>query len=345
MSDLEYVNARLRAMRAKLLKSSQYETLLGLDNLEAFEAWLGSSSYGSPVQGSEARGLNGVDQTISAELERRLGKCRRMVKTGGESPLSVFLQRTDAENIKTAVRAISHGIGYEGAEPALVPLPPLDRSACEELCSQATIEGAASLLMTWGHPLGAPLSRFFREAGDNPDLTRMDQALDRAYYQRAFHLLEEESESEREPLEDALRDEIDLANLRMALKVAYSGGGDLPQESISGGRLRAAFLEKMARSPNLATAASLLGQTVFRRVLAEAEAAAKDNDLGATEQVLRAESLRRMGRKSLEDPTGIGFTLKVLAEIFLEAQNLRLAARAAAGLIPTETAREAMIYV
>lgn len=350
MSDFGYVNARLRSMRAKRLAPSEFDTLLGFEQIREFGDWLSSGpygeAYGKVVEHSE--GLKAADAAISERLRDVLASCIKMVSIDADSPLGLYLARTDYENIKAVVRAVLNGTSFEDAKPALVPLPPLEFTALERLCEAEDLQGVGRLLMTWGHPAGKVISRFLRLESDpqNHKLDELDRALEESYFAEAIKALDEEEDEENEPLREAIQDEADLANLRAAFKAAYSGGGELPSKPFPQGRAKRPILEEIAGCRNLSEAVEHLEQTVFRRALLDgAETAARENDLGGLERQLEHVRLTRLARGGITDPTGIGFTLLFLAETFLEAQNLRLVARVSAGIIPAATAQEVMIRV
>lgn len=350
MSDFGYVNARLRSMRTRRISPKQFETFLGYREIREIEEWLGSSPYAAAYEraSSDADGLKAVDAAVSEQLKETLQRCVKMVQTEGRSALSVYLARTDYENVKVVARAVQGGGGFASASPALVPMPSLDIGQLESLCEQEDLTGMARQLMTLGHPTGAALSRFLRTEvdGDTADLAAMDRALERAYYGNAISVLAEEENEEDEPLLEALKDEVDLSNLRTALKVAYAGGGEYGQVPLPHGRLKRAFLEKASAARDLTEALEWVGKSVFRKAVDQvARDAAAAGDIGRLERCLEQARVDRCAKGGIIDPTGIGFTLSFLAGAYLEAQNLRLAARAVAGLIPVSAAEEAMIYV
>ena len=350
MSDFGYVNARLRSIRAKRLAPSEFDTLLGFEQIREFGDWLSSGpyseAYGKVAETSE--GLKAADAAISERLRSILERCVRMVSIDTDSPLGLYLARTDYDNIKVVIRTVLNGTGFEEAKPALVPLPPLDFATLERLCEAEDIQGVARLLMTLGHPAGKVVSRFLRDEpdGQSPRLDILDRALEECYFAETIKVLDEEENEENEPLRAAIQDEADLANLRAAFKVAYSGGGELPSKPFSQARTKRPLLEQVAACRNLTEAIEYLEQTVYRRALdGGVDESARANDLGGLERHLEHIRLTRLARGGVTDPTGIGFTLLFLAEAFLEAQNLRLVARVSAGIIPAATAQEAMIRV
>lgn len=349
MSDFGFVNARLRAMRSERVPPQQLENLLGMQKLGDLSDWMSSSVYGAAYGKAldHDQGLKAVDRAVSEKFRETLSRCVAMLVTERGSPLGLYLSRFGYENVKVAVRAVHQGTGYEGAAPALVPISPLDEGFLRQLCEVPDLDSVAALLMTVGHPAGPTLRRFLQETGnEEPDFSAMDRALERTYTSTSLTALQEEESEELEPLREALQDEVDLANLRTALKVAHGGGGPLPYSPMPYGRLKEAFLARISESNSLATAVPHLQQTVFRKALSTgAEEAGQAGNLGSLERTLERIRFQRLARRAIEDPTGLGFTLRFLVEAQSEAQNLRLIARSVAGLIPSETAREAMILV
>lgn len=350
MSDFGYVNARLRSMRAKRIPPKQYETLAGFTRIEELGDWLATGPYATAYGRAVERytGLKAVDRAISERLHDILSHCVRMVQVDRGSPLAVYLSRIDYENLKVVARAVVAGEGYDHAAPGLVSVPPLDEAALRELCEREDLQGVASLLMTWGHPAGPAVARFLRSepTGEAPRLDRLDRALESTYFTQGMKVLLENEEEGNEALVDALRDEIDLDNLRAALKTAFGGGGELADPPLTYGRLQPAFLQKIASCRDLPDALEHVRATVYHQALSQGAAeAAREGDLGSLERTFERIRLQRLSRNAVTHPIGMGFTIRFLAETMLEAQNLRLAARAAAGLIPAQAAQEAMIRV
>ncbi len=349
MSDLGYVNARLRAQRARRLADRQLEALSTSADLEALCGGLSGTPYGEALSESQAgTNLPAVDRAISSVLQARIDHVIRLLGKEEETlPFTLYLSRVHVQNLKVVLRAVQSGAGFEAAWPALVPLSPLDRPALEELCSQEDLLGVARELMTWGVALGQTLAKAIRQHADGDSLVHLDRALDEAYFAKTLHaLLQDDVDSDGQSMIDALKDEIDLFNLRSALKVSLGGGGEFPGDPIPHGRIPDDVLKRISTSGSLGEAVTLLDRTVYHQALEEgiSEAAGR-GDLGRIERILESLRLRRLSSRAAGDPLGLGFALRFLAEIDLEAQNLRLAARASAGLIPASVAQEAMIHV
>lgn len=349
MSDLGYVNARLRARRARRLRSRQLEALSTSADLETLCGGLSGTPYAEALTEAQAGiSLPTVDRAISSVLQARIDHLVRLLgKDEDTLPFALYLSRIHVQNLKVVLRAVRSGGGFEEAWPALVPLSPLDRPALEELCQQEDALGVARELMTWGLALGQTLAKAIRTHADNLSLVHLDHALDEAYYARTLTtLLQDDMDGDGLAMIDALRDEIDLFNLRSALKVAFAGGGEFPGEAVPRGRLSDELLKRISSCGSLVEAVPQLDKTVYHAALeAGAGEAAARGDLGRIERLLETVRIRRIANRAAGDPLGLGSALRFLAEIDLEAQNLRLAARASAGLFPSAVAQEAMIHV
>lgn len=350
MSQFGYVNARLRAMRSDFLSRDVLEELLELHSLKEFSDWMVSGAYG-PAFGKAPdhdHGIATVDWVISERLRDTLARCIRMVSIDRESPLSVYLTWVGYENVKVLARSILPGVCCSNTNPALVHIPPFDTRLVEQLCGATDLEGLATLLMTAGHPSGVALRRFLREEAKTPEAPRLDyldRAMERAYLESALAHCQGRGPYLR-PLRRAIKDEIDLSNLRSALKVTYSGGGPFPHRPLQGGRIGKRVLEDISSASSLEAALPLLKRTVFRKALGQgARRAARANNPGNLERTLERVRYQRMSQDAIEDPTGLGFTLHFLTEVWTEAQNLRLVARAVSGLISVQAAKEAMVLV
>src|SRR3972149_5969468 len=69
MPDFPYINARVRAMRSRLLPSARLEELLGTPTMEAFLQGLATTPYASDLQEALVRyqGLRAVDEALTRD--------------------------------------------------------------------------------------------------------------------------------------------------------------------------------------------------------------------------------------------------------------------------------------
>src|SRR5512145_503518 len=180
MSDLYYINARVRAMWGGLLSRNDYARLLALPDLKAVAADLRAGRYGRAVESAagavpEAALIDeGLRRDVSATFARlhamSAGDCRRAVE--------ILLGFADVQAAKTVLRGKNARLSAAEIMPALVPAGAHDEAALEEMCRQPDLRAVVDLLTTWRDPFARPLRRALAEYREPRDLFLLEAALD-----------------------------------------------------------------------------------------------------------------------------------------------------------------------
>ena len=180
MSDLIYLNARVRAMWGDLLSRNDYARLLALPDLQAVAADLREGPYGHAVDSAAgmvteaARIDEGLRRNVSETFARlhaiSAGDCREAVE--------ILLGFWDVQAVKTVLRGKNARLSAGEILPALVPAGAHDEAALEEMCRQPDLRAVVDLLATWRDPFARPLRRALAEYREPKDLFLLEAALD-----------------------------------------------------------------------------------------------------------------------------------------------------------------------
>ncbi len=106
MPDFPYVNARIRAMRSRLLSAAQLEDLLGTPTMAAFLQALASTPYGGDLQEALVRhvGLRAVDEALARNFQRATQAILGFADGRPRALIEIVLLRWDLENLRVIVR-------------------------------------------------------------------------------------------------------------------------------------------------------------------------------------------------------------------------------------------------
>ena len=342
----EYINARLRVMRSRLLARADLERLLAAPDIPALIGALDQTPYQEALKQAAVThsGAGVIHRALqldqNATLQRIAGFC------GGDAA-RVFQLLTAPyirHNVITLIRGVSARAPATDLLPLLVILPPFSEGALNELARRTTVRALVHLLDQWGLPT-PDLARALTEA--------LRQSADPAFLERHFDLAWAEAiraaadaipGEEGDLLRLNLRRGIDLRNLLLALDFqaialetppAYLPGGDLTPDLLEAFRAAsdpAAMTDALAREP---TAAFWL------------PALAAWDGLDARDLQLAWETALLCWRMSLiytADPLGPGILIAYLAAKDAELRNLRLIAEAVAAHLPKEDAEAHFLH-
>jgi V/A-type H+-transporting ATPase subunit C len=238
MAGRDYANARVRAMKGRLLGRKGVMELLAQPDLAARLEYLKRTDYGEAVATHLAREpdrLRGAEQGLRTRLVDDRIRIDRFL--GGErarSLLRAILAFEDGWSLKTILRGISSGEPPERLFLLLAPTPGLDDPALRELVGQREVKAVVDLLAAWRSPYAPPLTEAFPGYRAHRELFLLEVALDQFLFAQAIDAARGDGEDGRIVL-GFLETQIDLANAGTLLKLA--GGARGEEYFIPGGRL------------------------------------------------------------------------------------------------------------
>ncbi|MGE3842144.1 MAG: V-type ATPase subunit [Vicinamibacterales bacterium] len=328
MGRCDYANARVRAMKGRLLGGSGIAELLAQPGLAARLEYLNASAYGTWIaryQAGEQDLLRGAERGLAACAADDIVRIDRFLQGGtAQSVFRAVLALEEGWTLKTLIRSIAHGVPSERILTLIAPTPEFDDSSLRELARQSDVRSLVDLLITWRSPFALPLSTALRRATTDFELFAVEIALDRFLFARAL-------ESARRGREDRawlcafLERQIDLGNAATLLKrQGVACGEDL---FIPGGRLLS--LRRFQQF-------SLLHPRELRIALAKDMSLRLDAGLTATVSGADPVRVDQILQKALRDgireqarinPLSLAVPLSFVLERRAEIQRIRLALR------------------
>ena len=330
MARCDYANARIRAMKGRLLGPKGITELLIQPGLAARLDYLKKTDYGEAVAAQLTRepdALRGAERGLRARLVDDLLRIDRFLS--GERVRSLFravLAFEDGWSLKTILRGISQGEPPERTFLLLAPTAELDDQALGEMVRQKEVKAVVDLLATWRSPYALPLTQAFARYRTHRELFLLEVALDQFLFAQALDAARGDGEDGRVLLR-FLETQIDLANAGTLLKRA--DGGKCDDLFIPGGRL-----VTLKRFQQL----SLLRERDLREALArrgplhlDPRLATEDEhaDPFAVDQILHQALREAMQREARVHPLSLAVPLSFVLERRAEVQRIRLVLRGA----------------
>ncbi|MBI3047668.1 MAG: V-type ATPase subunit [Acidobacteria bacterium] len=326
----DYANARVRAMRSRLLGRAGIAALLAEPGLAARLEFLKRTDYGEAVTahlGGESDQLAATERGLRARLMDDLAQIDRFLAgTRVRALFRSILAFEDGWTIKTILRGVAAGEAPERMFLLLAPTPVLDHAALEQLVRQREVKTVVDLLATWRSPYARALVEGLAAYAQRRDLLYFEVPLDRVLFGRALDAARRDGEDGRMLLA-FLEAQVDLVNAATLLKIAGHGGAD--EFFIAGGRvigprryrqyarLDAASLKAaLAREGRLLAAAGLVTLAAL-------------DDPVATDQLLQRALGEAMRREALRNPLSLAVPLSFVLERRAEIERIRLVLRGA----------------
>ncbi|HEU5299519.1 MAG TPA: V-type ATPase subunit [bacterium] len=342
MPDFPYINARVRAMRSRLLDPGRMEELLALPTLDAFVQALNNTPYGHDLQEALARypALQAVDVALARNFYQSTTRILSFADGAPRDLIEVVLMRWDLGNLRTILRGKHTGTPAEEIAANLMPAGSLNEAALRELAGQPDIPAVVGAFSGLEHPFAAPLSAGLGAYLETKDLFELELRLERFYAEHALRVARGRGHNSQ-VVRALMEAELDAINVKTAFKLR---GADLSPDA------KAAFFVPGGR---------IVGEEAFL-LLADRERAEQGmkwlriqgfpvktaaEDLTAFERDLDLAMVRGQAALYLGDPLGIDIVIAYLALKHNEVKNLRLIARSKQLGIPRDRVRREMVVV
>lgn len=349
----EYGNTRLRARRLARLGAAQLVALAGRDADGLLAALTGTDlrpeADAAVARGGGARRLH---EAIRAHEARELEQLRGFYEGPARELVDLLLVRFDLHNLLVLLRGVLRGAEAERTLLDVIPMGAFGGALAREIARQHEPAAATALLASWRLPDPATAratARAYEGYERDGDLGRLEGTIAAAHSARVAGELERFGD-EAGDLRAALARRADdtnavaLARLRAAL-----AGGELerlpePGGWLPGGTIAADTLDAALRQPDAAQTAAALAAAA-PHLGAPLAAWTRNGDLAGLQRALdRQRPLDEIGLLRRGDPLGIAVPIGYVAELELEARNLRVLAEAATlGLTADELAAQLLL--
>ena len=341
-----YGNARLRALRSRLLSQADYDDLLAQATVEDLITRLAETPYKGDIEAALVRfgGPRRVSEALSANLTRTLRRIRTFYEGEPRALVDLLLRRWDRHNLLTVLRGQSREIPSEDVLMTVVPVGDADQVALREMARQPGLRAAMDLMTSWRLPYAGALREVRAATGSSPDLDQLELALSRAHYAAIRQALAN-GNGNRATVLAYIESEIDLINVRTVLRLArHPELMPLIRQRYHTTTIEPLLIEPAGQlsGPRLAQVAMNAGgpEAVVRELQTSryGEALqigwqrwqAGEGGLAVMERELERWQLRSSAAMFLRDPLGIGIVIGYLDYKETEIANLRLIAQAVA---------------
>ncbi len=323
VDDYGYINARIRALRSRLLTADALERLLSQPDLDHLLMALRETPYGEDL--SRVDGTLPPAERIHRALHRNLARTyRKILMFSAGKPrtqMQVVTGRYDVHNVLAILRGKAQGLGDTEIRNSLLPAGVLDDVRLEELLRRNEPREVLEVLGTWNLPLPFSLSRGLFRALEQHNLQQVEVLLYESYLAWARIRLSDRDENDRVVLH-TLQAWVDMRNLMAALLLIKDGIKPAGRVIwLPGGHLAPRKLRALEDLTSLEDVRAALQGTPYAALLPRTLTAL---DLPAVERRLEERAVREALRARKGDPLGIGIALSYFAAKDTEITNLRM---------------------
>jgi V/A-type H+-transporting ATPase subunit C len=353
--EYDYVNARIKGMKSRLLQPSVFETLILKPDVDAILAELGNTAYKEEIEKASVRysGIVCIEVALRKDFTHAFRKILGFVQgENAEKYIKILLNRWDVQNIKTILRGKNIHVTSDEIIECLVPAGQLDDITLVELIKQPDIRGVIDLLATWGIEFAKPLTRNFKEFTEKRDLAILEYAIDRFYYENALDTLGKETWVEGSYDDRIIRDmittEIDVTNIKNVLRIIRDKIeiDEAGRFLIDGGaRLDTERLLAMIRTGTLEGAIKVLETTPYHFLSDLPTEAFRREKISVFEKELEKYLIKEGVRRFLGDPLSIAIAVGYIWAKYKEVTNIRIIARCKTADVSEKELREELINV
>jgi len=356
--EYDYGNARLRAMKSRLLDGPAYDALVNADTLDELISALARTPYRTDVEAALIRytGARCIAEAVRLNVAREGRQIQSFFDGEPRRLIKVLLGRWDVFNLKTILRGHARSIPADQIAESLVPAGELDAAALATLVAQPTIRATVDLLVTWGLSYARPLVEAMPAYTERGNLAELELALDRYRFAAALAQLPAD-EPNASLIRELLAAEIDVTNIMTLLRLtrirdreatlrAHYGTPDPAPLLLSGGRLVAEQMSRLNQAETVSDVAHLLAGMPYGPVVeSQLEAYHQTGDLGLIQRALERWLILEGVSMFRRDPLSIAVVIGYLSAKQAEAANLRLIAYGkASGLEPDAIRREMILW-
>lgn len=350
MADFDYGNARLHAMKARLLTRRQLEELVVVGSLPGMISSLMKTAYQPAIEFSIARttGIETIFYALRQDMLQTIRRTRSFYQHEAGEMVLWILRSYDIHNLKAVLRGLGKHVAPAEILSTLLVVGELDEPTLVELSRAASPRVAADLMASMNLPYAKPLLRL-RAEYPGVDTVAMEIALEQWYYQEVGSYIEDSPHCS-EVFTEAISLESDFTNLITILRFVHTPAerkilqeqitkafpgktgstgarvetGTIRHLLVAPGKLPVALLERISNQDDMANALKFLSNTMYASPLdAGLQAYRLSGRLGDLERHLRRFRLHWMAQQITRDPLGIGVFLGYLALKINEIGSLR----------------------
>lgn len=338
-SNYEYVTARVRTRKSKLFDDDDYRKLVRMQPNE-IARFMEESEYSEEINrlGARYTGVNLIEYALYDNMARHFGDIVRWSEGELRNLVVSYLRKYDAWNIKTVLRGIYTEATQEEIEADLIPAGELQEGFVKRLSELDDIEQVVDELS--GTVFGSVLEDALREYEETGVLVPIENAVDRAYYERLVS--DESGEGAKAVYMDFLKAEIDLLNARNALRAAGSPDLDTHDYFVEGGSIPEEELARLA--DNREELVNALRESRYGELAGDAlDELMSTGSLAEFDRALDELLLEYSERMTNQNPLSIAPVISYILAKEREVNNIRGIARGKEAGLTTEEIEEEVV--
>lgn len=352
LKDYSYANARVRAMKARLLDDSVYKSLLDAPDYNRAIAVLEETEYAEDIEHFVMEGARPtiMDRAFNRNFIRNFTKIREFFTGKPQEMVGALLSRWDPYNLKTIMRGMRALIPKTEIMRNLVPIGFLDEVTLEEIVSQpdlrASLDAIVMFSSEWRIPYGQAISAHLAEYLREHDLSILEMALDKLHYDKITRLLRS-GDANSALVREVVTMEVDAINIANLMRICglELTGTRAEDYFVPGGTLPTAkeFASLMGLGQPEKVYEALLTKTPYRKALEAAWSRFDEKGESAFEDEMDKHVIESCLKMS-KDPLGIGVIIEYMWKKYLEITNLRIILRGKSiGLIESQIRKELFV--
>ena len=326
---MEYLNVRIKGFQSCLFDMDIYDNLLTSDNLGTLTTFLlDQAIYRDDIEAAleESPEREGLERGVTNHFARNISHIYNMSSGKARYLFELALVSFDLTNIKALVLAKKRNLPFHTFRDMIIPCGSINY---EDLLAMFSIPEIEDVIPTLSRlsTLGAEsLMDALSKTSEKDSSVLFVNHLEKSFYKRTLKLFQKNND-EMKILRDILRFEIDLKNLKTALKLVWEGADLMLNDSefyIPGGIINSLYLEKISGAKTLDEAFEMVETTPFSPAVEKGIIYfAETGFLHEMERFFEEVFIRRALSYRRFNPFGIGVFMGYVWAQFAELTNLR----------------------
>jgi len=333
MANFDYGNARLRAMKSRLISHQELVSLADSENLTELISGLSRTDYKKQIESALATsiGMECINIALSNAIVHTLRSITSFYEGEALQMVRIILGRYDIENLKVVLRGLSNNVRSSEIQAALTPLGELPPKILEQLTRLSGLREAIDVMASMNLVYAQPLIRL-RTQRPGASIFEMEVALEKWYLDKSLEEIKTLS-AEREDLETLLKLEADHLNLLTILRAIHEPDGFQRLEAIIGkindlfvgpGFLNIVWLQEYIQADQMEELLEGLSGTRYQETfIAGMDAYKRSGKISDIERGLICHRVKWAKKLIYQKPLSIGVVIGYISLKVQELRNLR----------------------
>ncbi len=346
--DIAYTNARIRGLRARLLRREDYHSLMEAQTLKECFELLRAGYYGADIDRAGVRFKDTyriIDHALTQNVNHQIASLWKMIPERLHPHMRAFLYPWDGYNIKAIIRVITKGGDRQRLVDSLLPTGRLTQEELRELATSHSLDELVTRLSLWKEPLAGIIRRTLKGYRMHKNLMPIETAIDRYVLAEPLRMLTAR-DTDTTITRRLLSERIDGVNILTLFKIHREGLKEDEAESffVEGGRvLERKLFAMLATMKERDELLRRLTADIKDRSIREILTAVHADQPWLVEEKVEELTMRRLLKVSVEEPLTIAPLFEYLYKKIREIKNIRLILRGKLTGMPDSRIREAFI--